>query len=176
MPTRRGRRSAVRTGRRSDRFDPARSADPIEGGSANAYAYVNGDPINNLDLDGRWCWSQIGTTCTRYIKDKYGGTVPVQHRFRVKMETKHGLSWSTQKWLIRNLNQVGTDGTRVLYGGRVGEYRCSLLGGCSPTGRTVDVRMTVDFRSVDGRTFGLVTIHCVGGPPCPSWINNRLRA
>ncbi len=30
--------------------------DPVEGGSANDYDYVNGDPINNLDLDGTACW------------------------------------------------------------------------------------------------------------------------
>lgn len=48
---------------------------PVEGGSANDYDYVYGDPINNLDLDGQWCWSRIGTTCTRYVKDKYGRTV-----------------------------------------------------------------------------------------------------
>ncbi|MCW2599499.1 MAG: sugar-binding protein [Frankiales bacterium] len=29
--------------------------DPIPGGSANAYDYINADPINNFDLDGRWC-------------------------------------------------------------------------------------------------------------------------
>ncbi|MGH2627456.1 MAG: RHS repeat-associated core domain-containing protein, partial [Anaerolineales bacterium] len=28
------------------------SVDPIEGGSANDYDYVNGDPVNNLDLTG----------------------------------------------------------------------------------------------------------------------------
>ncbi|WP_433655181.1 RHS repeat-associated core domain-containing protein [Nocardia sp. CA-128927] len=28
-------------------------ADPVSGGSANAYDYVNGDPINSLDLSGR---------------------------------------------------------------------------------------------------------------------------
>jgi RHS repeat-associated protein len=28
--------------------------DPVEGGSANDYDYVNGEPINDTDLDGRW--------------------------------------------------------------------------------------------------------------------------
>ncbi|MGH9269218.1 MAG: hypothetical protein ACRD0D_13720 [Acidimicrobiales bacterium] len=28
---------------------------PIEGGSANDYDYVEGDPINNFDLDGEFC-------------------------------------------------------------------------------------------------------------------------
>jgi hypothetical protein len=27
----------------------------VEGGSANDYDYVSGDPINNLDLDGSFC-------------------------------------------------------------------------------------------------------------------------
>ncbi|WP_158889743.1 PA14 domain-containing protein [Amycolatopsis anabasis] len=33
------------------------SVDPDEGGSANDYDYVTGDPINNTDLDGRCRWS-----------------------------------------------------------------------------------------------------------------------
>ncbi|MFI5527709.1 DNRLRE domain-containing protein [Kitasatospora sp. NPDC051853] len=33
------------------------STDPVAGGNANAYEYVNGDPLGNYDLDGRVCWS-----------------------------------------------------------------------------------------------------------------------
>ena len=33
------------------------SQDPIAGGSANDYDYVNADPINNLDLGGTRCWT-----------------------------------------------------------------------------------------------------------------------
>ncbi|MFG3410450.1 RHS repeat-associated core domain-containing protein [Streptomyces sp. NPDC048142] len=32
------------------------SMDPVYGGGANAYEYVNGDPLNRYDLDGKW-WS-----------------------------------------------------------------------------------------------------------------------
>jgi RHS repeat-associated protein len=38
--------------------------DPVEGGSANDYDYVAGDPVNNLDLDGR-CKSRSGSWLKR---------------------------------------------------------------------------------------------------------------
>ena len=35
------------------------SVDPVYGGSANAYDYVGGDPINGYDLDGRFAWLAV---------------------------------------------------------------------------------------------------------------------
>lgn len=31
------------------------SGDPIQGGDRNAYLYAGANPVNNYDLDGRWC-------------------------------------------------------------------------------------------------------------------------
>ncbi|MBT2469921.1 RHS repeat-associated core domain-containing protein [Streptomyces sp. ISL-66] len=42
-------------------YDPAAgrflSVDPIRGGNANAYDYIQADPLNQYDPDGKICWS-----------------------------------------------------------------------------------------------------------------------
>nr|CEL18157.1 putative large secreted protein [Kibdelosporangium sp. MJ126-NF4]CTQ90613.1 putative large secreted protein [Kibdelosporangium sp. MJ126-NF4] len=44
------------------------SVDPVEGGSANDYDYVNGDPVNATDLDGRAWFIPVIIGCARYCK------------------------------------------------------------------------------------------------------------
>ncbi|MFF3375871.1 RHS repeat-associated core domain-containing protein [Streptomyces sp. NPDC002680] len=54
-------------------YDPATgrflSVDPVPGGSANAYEYCNGDPVNHYDLDGRSWWRKAGRWAWRHKWD-----------------------------------------------------------------------------------------------------------
>lgn len=53
---------------------------PVEDGCANDYAYVNGNPIRDKDLDGKawynpasWDWKKIGRTiCTPFRRKSLG--------------------------------------------------------------------------------------------------------
>lgn len=45
------------------------SVDPVDGGSANDYDYVNGDPINFTDLDGKWATPSWMKSLGRQIRN-----------------------------------------------------------------------------------------------------------
>jgi RHS repeat-associated protein len=149
--------------------------DPIPGGNTTPYTHPQ-DPINQYDLDGRWCFAQVGTTCTRYTSDEFGRTVPVRAAARAKVNVKHNISWGTLKYLMPRLAETAVQGTRHEYQGEVFELRCSRLN-CVRTGRSVAVFAIVDFRTrpQDNATMGPVTAYCLGMSKCPAWINSRVR-
>lgn len=68
----RERRVAESVGQQPAWAVPESQLHPVEGGSVNAYDYVNGDPTNNFDLDGTRCWTGVAWKEKIQYQDKDG--------------------------------------------------------------------------------------------------------
>lgn len=73
-----------------------RSPNPVEGGCANDYVYVYGDPVNTSDLDG----TQTIPSCASYEQKQNWGTIFVQ------VSPKGTLAWGAYPNDPRN-NRLG---------------------------------------------------------------------
>lgn len=87
------------------------STDPIEGGSANNYDYAWGDPVNNLDLDGRWCtagksWG-FGKGC-KSKRDKFKDAFSQAVDFLKPATKTHGVANTALKCLKTKKSNVNS--------------------------------------------------------------------
>ncbi|MER6723702.1 RHS repeat-associated core domain-containing protein [Streptomyces halstedii] len=77
------------------------SADPIYGGNANAYDYCYGEPLNCVDLDGRFAWVFWGSFSKKYDRNRIASFArkknPKEWGQKNRKEHRRGSSKSTQQ-------------------------------------------------------------------------------
>ncbi|MEV4108938.1 DNRLRE domain-containing protein [Nonomuraea sp. NPDC049695] len=95
--------------------------DPVEGGSANAYEYCSGDPVNCTDLDGKWgCgWCRKLRHKARHVWRR----AKVHYRsFRYGWNTRRGLGGFVHRWASSGRRWVSRGSFIVGVG--FGTYSC----------------------------------------------------
>ncbi|MFD4670569.1 PA14 domain-containing protein [Lentzea sp. NPDC058450] len=87
------------------------SVDPVEGGSANDYDYVNGDPVNANDLDGKCPFCVVAAVMGLRVAIPWAAraSAPYLFRFGAWAATKAAPRiWSGMKWTGRKAVAAGS--------------------------------------------------------------------
>ncbi|MBE3014933.1 DNRLRE domain-containing protein [Microbispora sp. NEAU-D428] len=100
--------------------------DPVEGGSANAYEYCMGDPVNCTDLDGKWAFLvRLGVqACIRFCA-RAGRAIWSGARWAAPRVARWGKRWGRRGWRFAY---------RTAHHGRVWTSRGGYIGGASGVG------------------------------------------
>ena len=134
------------------------SQDPIVGGSANDYDYVNADPINNLDLGG--------TRCAFGVK--------ARHRVRSSGRNGHRPTWKTVE-TCNGAREVGRNVRRgaapvanaaLRYAPTVGRLGIALdgcIGGGALAGAVGAPLVAASAGAASGVEVALIGLGCAGG-------------
>ncbi|WP_245733189.1 PA14 domain-containing protein [Lentzea jiangxiensis] len=86
------------------------SVDPVEGGSANDYDYVNGDPVNANDLDGKCPFCVVAAVMGLRVAIPWAAraSAPYLFRFGAWAATKAAPRiWTGMKWTGRKVVAAG---------------------------------------------------------------------
>ncbi|MFG2943178.1 RHS repeat-associated core domain-containing protein [Streptomyces sp. NPDC048282] len=117
-------------------YDPSTgrflSADPVPGGSANAYDYCNGDPVNRYDLDGNFAIPIIAGEIaliilwvTSWICGYYGCSISLPHAPSIPLPNHNSKSAKKHK----NTKYIGY---MIYYKGKIWKYGISRVGKSRP--------------------------------------------
>ena len=105
--------------------------DPIEGGSANDYDYVGGDPVNRLDVTGTICWSCAARRVGNLVRHPVStiGSYTVARLSRGKCRGYQGMNVCTgvkgpAGWFIRSVLKKDA----ITLGGTIVSSRDQLSG------------------------------------------------
>ena len=102
--------------------------DPVPGGSANAYDYVNQDPLNTFDLDGRWFWRVVPKLNCAVAGNRFKKfVISMRKRFNEINQRRDIPLTSVQQWNILRASGAFGDMMEYCGGAALDQWKRSYL-------------------------------------------------